>query len=439
MSTRRNLSLSKLSLPILLEMGLRNCTVLIITFMVSVYANHLVPALGAGNEIFDLALIVFTFASQGCSVVLSQVLGAKRHFISSGVVHQSLLLNLIIGLICGFITFFGATILLGCLNIPAQLVPASKIYLQMLAICLLLDAICIILTDIIRVCNYPYYTMMSSFIMDFVTIFATYYALNHSTHSIFGVGCAILLGRVANFISLALVYAFKIRIKFELRKLFRYNKVIMVKLLSVGIFSGGEYLVWGIQYIVAFAFIALLGDVAIGVQTIFFQISMLMMLTSIAISQANSIIVAKLIGARWIDLAYRHTWGALIVCVGASTFIATMVYFAQDYIMDAFKLDSEYRLLMTPLFAISIVLEFVRSFNILLINSLDSAGDMRFPFYMACLSMWGISLPVGYILCFHMGFGLIGIWIGFLADESVRALAHSWRWWSRRWEGKALV
>lgn len=444
MSERKNMSKTKLSLhklavPIFMEMALRNCTVLIITFMVSVYSNHLVPALGAGNEVYELVLIVFSFVTQGCSVVLSQALGARKKEMSSKIVHQSIFLNLCLGLICAAFIYLNANFLLHLLNIPKDLMPPSAVYLRLLSICLAVDAVCMIITIIIRVHNFAYFTTLASLLMDIATVVLSYVFLNHTSYGILGVGCAMLGGRVVNLACLMLAYHFKIKVDFVLKKLICFHKDVVKKLLTVGMFGGGEYLVWGVQYIIAFSFVALLGDTALGVQTIFFQISVMMMLTGIAISQANSIIVGKLIGARKNDLAFKHALRALMVCVGASVGVAVIVFFARFQIMAAFNLNEAYIKLMAPLFAISIVLELARTLNILTINSLLASGDVRFPFYNACIFMLGLSLPLGYYLCFHAGFGLIGIWFGFLADESVRAILHTWRWFSRRWEGKQLV
>ena len=40
---------------------------------------------------------------------------------------------------------------------------------------------------------------------------------------------------------------------------------------------------------------------------------------------------------------------------------------------------------------------------------------------------------------FGVGWGLVGIWLAFAADEWTRGLAMYWRWRSRRWEKKVLV
>lgn len=49
------------------------------------------------------------------------------------------------------------------------------------------------------------------------------------------------------------------------------------------------------------------------------------------------------------------------------------------------------------------------------------------------ISMWGIGLPLAYLFGIHLGFGLAGIWISFIADEWVRGILMYRRWRSRIW------
>lgn len=55
------------------------------------------------------------------------------------------------------------------------------------------------------------------------------------------------------------------------------------------------------------------------------------------------------------------------------------------------------------------------------------------------ISMWGIGLPLAYLFGIHLGFGLAGIWISFIADEWVRGILMYRRWRSRIWIQKGIA
>ncbi|WP_258960099.1 MATE family efflux transporter, partial [Klebsiella pneumoniae] len=74
----------------------------------------------------------------------------------------------------------------------------------------------------------------------------------------------------------------------------------------VGLPSAGENLVWMLHYMVAIAFIGLMGETALAAQTIYFQLSLFIMLFGITISIGNEILVGHLVGAKRFEDAYQR-------------------------------------------------------------------------------------------------------------------------------------
>ncbi|MCV3380856.1 MATE family efflux transporter [Campylobacter sp. IFREMER_LSEM_CL2127] len=435
----KQLSLKHLSMPILLEMFLRYFSLIINTVMVSQYSNFLVGAMGAGNQVADLFIIIFSFLSVGCSVVIAQALGAKDYTLARKAIHQSLFLNALLGFVCGGLILWHGEFLLYLLQIPNELLKDSEIYLHMLGICLFFDAMGIVLAAIIRVYNMAYWVMFTTLLMNVVIFIGNFYVLHFTKLELFGVGLSNILGRLVAFSMLIAILSFKLKIHLKIKEMINLEKVVLKKIFNIGGFAAGEHLIWFIQYTIAFAFVASLGKENLSVQTIYFQISLLIMLVGQAISVANEIIIGKLVGAKYLNVAYKHTWIALYFSVVASAFVALLNYVLQDFTMGVVKLEESLKELMIPLFTLSIFLEISRTFNIVMVNSLRASGDARFPFLSGVVFMLGVSLPVGYVLCFYAGLGILGVWIGFCADEFLRGIVNSYRWKSKKWQGKALV
>ncbi|EAJ6142918.1 MATE family efflux transporter [Campylobacter lari] len=435
----KQLSLKHLSMPILLEMFLRYFSLIINTVMVSQYSNFLVGAMGAGNQVADLFIIIFSFLSVGCSVVIAQALGAKDYTLARKAIHQSLFLNALLGFVCGSLILWHGEFLLYLLQIPNELLKDSVIYLHMLGICLFFDAMGIVLAAIIRVYNMAYWVMFTTLLMNIVIFIGNFYVLHFTKLELFGVGLSNILGRLVAFSMLVAILSFKLKIHLKIKEMISLEKAVLKKIFNIGGFAAGEHLIWFIQYTIAFAFVASLGKENLSVQTIYFQISLLIMLVGQAISVANEIIIGKLVGAKYLNVAYKHTWIALYFSVIASAFVALLNYVLQDFTMGVVKLEESLKELMIPLFTLSIFLEISRTFNIVMVNSLRASGDARFPFLSGVVFMLGVSLPVGYVLCFYTGLGILGVWIGFCADEFLRGIVNSYRWKSKKWQGKALV
>ncbi|WP_096025844.1 MATE family efflux transporter [Campylobacter lanienae] len=435
----KQLSLKALSVPIFFELFLRYLSLIINTLMVAAHSNFLVGAMGAGNQILDIFITIFTFLSIGCSVVITQAIGARDKILARKAIHQSLFLNSILGLFCAVGIVWHGELILELMNVPKELMAQSSIYLYMLGICLFFDAVGIVLASIIRVYNRAYSVMFVTILMDGVTLIGNYYVLNFTQSELFGVGLSTIIGRVVAIIILIfiLIYILKFIPKFS--EFIKLERAVINKIIKIGGWSAGENLLWIVQYTIAFGFVASLGKENLSVQTIYFQISLFIMLIGQAISVANEIIIGKLVGAKKLQIAYKHTWRALYVSVLASFLVAFTSFLAQDETMNALNLNPSLKELMIPLFTLSIFLEVVRTFNIIMVNSLRASGDARFCFFSGVVFMFGVSLPVGYILCFNFGLGILGVWIGFCADEALRGFTNSWRWKSKKWQTKAVV
>ena len=435
----KQLSLKALSVPIFFELFLRYLSLIINTLMVAAYSNFLVGAMGAGNQILDIFITIFTFLSIGCSVVITQAIGARDKILARKAIHQSLFLNSILGLICAAGIVWHGELILELMNVPKELMAQSSIYLYMLGICLFFDAVGIVLASIIRVYNRAYSVMFVTILMDGVTLIGNYYVLNFTQSELFGVGLSTIIGRVVAIIILIfiLIYILKFRPKFS--EFIKLERAVINKIIKIGGWSAGENLLWIVQYTIAFGFVASLGKENLSVQTIYFQSSLFIMLIGQAISVANEIIIGKLVGAKKLQIAYKHTWRALYVSVLASFLVAFASFLAQDETMNALNLNPSLKELMIPLFTLSIFLEVARTFNIIMVNSLRASGDAKFCFFSGVVFMFGVSLPVGYILCFNFGLGILGVWIGFCADEALRGFTNSWRWKSKKWQTKAVV
>ena len=65
---------------------------------------------------------------------------------------------------------------------------------------------------------------------------------------------------------------------------------------------------------------------------------------------------------------------------------------------------------------------------------LRAGHDTVFPSVLSLLSMWGVRIGFGYVLCFPLGLGIEGLWIAMWAEWAVRTAALSIRllrgsWW----------
>lgn len=438
-----NLSMKKLVVPIFLDMFLHFITLIINTYMVTKVSVHLVGAMGAGNQVMDLFMTIFNFLSMGCSVVVAQALGAKQNELASNVIHASITSNTVFGIFSAIIIYVFGYNILNLLNVPNDLINDSFSYLHILGFALLFDGIGMVLAAVLRVYNLATAVMLTSVLMNIITIFGNAIALfgwfDLPNLGLQGVAISTFVGRLIGLFVLLYMLIRVAKVRIYLSGLLVVPFRILKKILSVGLPSAGENLLWMAQYMVAFGFIASMGEATLSVQTIYFQITLLILLCGASISVANEVIVGHLVGASEFNEAYARTFKALWLGISITLVVVLIAYALKYKIMDALNLDDGLRKIMLPLFTLSIVLEAGRTFNIVIVNALRASGDAKFPLTTGLIFMWGLSLPLGYFLGIHLGWGIVGVWIGFCADEWLRGLANTWRWRSKKWQEKRLV
>lgn len=439
----KNLNLKTLALPIYFDLILRFIGVFINTYMVSLVDVDLVGALGAGNEIFTLFITIFSFLGVGCSVVVAQALGARKNSLALRALHLSISFNALIGLISAIVVHYNASFILKLLSIPPKSFEASKEYLEMISLVFFINAISVVLAAIIRVYGRVKSIVVISLCVNIIMLFGNYIALFRpfgiEFYGLKGVGISTAIARIVGAIMLLFVLIKLIKIKIYPSLFFKFQLNLLKKILHVGTFSAGECLIWTIQYLIAFKFIASMGEVSLSVQTIYFQISSFIFFIGGAISMANEIIVGKLVGAKKMELAYSSGFKALKTGVILTIFMSLFIFLIKFQIMKFFNLPLNFQKDMLNLFFLTLILEPCRAFNIIIVNSLRAAGDAKFPFLMAAIFMLNLSLPLGYFLGIYLKIGILGVWLGFLADEFIRSMANTLRWKSKKWQSKALV
>lgn len=435
-------SLFSLSWPIFIDIFLHLATLFINTYMISHVSISMVAATTVGNQFFDIFIPIFNFIGIGCSVVVAQYLGAGNREIARKAIHLSISFNLILGFLCyAFISIFGYNVLI-LMNTPAAILDMSYDYFHILGICLVFEAIAIIMASCLRVYGRSQVAMYVSLIMNIITVIGNIIVLygffGLPKMGLVGVAWSTVIGRIIGVTLLFFLLFYGLRIKVDILLFFTWSKNILKQIFKIGLPSAGENLSWSGQVLVMTGFIGIMGETALASQAIFFQISYFMMLFAIAIGVGNEIIIGHLVGAKKFDDAYKRTFKSLKLGIIVTAIVVISFFLFRKPLVFNITTDMEVVNTILPIFILSIFLEPGRTQNIIMVNALRATGDAKFPFFTAIIFMWGLAIPIGYFLGITMKMGLLGIWIGFACDEWVRGLVNAWRWKSRKWESKRL-
>ena len=88
---------------------------------------------------------------------------------------------------------------------------------------------------------------------------------------------------------------------------------------------------------------------------------------------------------------------------------------------------------------VDIFLEIGRTANIFAGSTLRATGDVIYPFAVGVIFQWSVAVGVSYVIGIPLGYGLVGMWVGFALDENIRGIILVRRWRSGKWRTKGFV
>ncbi|HCO78729.1 MATE family efflux transporter [Bacillus sp. (in: firmicutes)] len=430
-------SLFALTWPIFIEISLYMLMGSADTLMLSQYSDNSVAAVGVSNQLLNLLIVMFSFITTGTTIVIAQLLGASRKQEATQVAYVSLGTNFLISFVISLLMFVLAVPILHMMGLSSELMPDATVFLQIVGLLSFIQALIMTYSAILKSYGFTRDTMYVTIGMNLLNVAGNYLVIfgpfGFPVLGVMGVALSTSFARLIGLTAMILIVRHRIGLQFSFKRMFYIQRTHLKKLLKIGIPSAGEQLSYNGSQMIITLFITFMGTQALAAKVYTQNLMMFIMLFGAAISQGTQILIGRLIGAKEFDSAYRRCMKSLYWAIAISLLSSTALSLSSTHLLTFFTSNSEIIQIASLLLILTIILEPGRSFNMVIINSLRAAGDAKFPVYMAMISMWGIGLPIAYLLGIQLEMGLIGVWISFIVDEWVRGIFMYRRWRSRVW------
>ena len=83
--------------------------------------------------------------------------------------------------------------------------------------------------------------------------------------------------------------------------------------------------------------------------------------------------------------------------------------------------------LAMDLLLVSAIMQMLDGVQRVAMSALYGLQDMRVPMILSAIAFWGIGLTSGYLLCFMVGWGAVGLWVGQYTGVAVGGVIFVWR------------
>ena len=424
----------KLAWPIFLQLLLGISLGYVDTIMLSNYNETAVGAIGNANQILGFLTLAFNIISSATGIIVSQYLGAGKKEKMNMIYTVALSFNLVLSIVISFVVFIFSRNLLEAMQVPAAMLDESDMYMRIVGGTIFTQALINAFNSIFASNGKTVFGMIIGLGMNIINICGNALLL-YGPLQVLGLGASGAAvstcgSRVIAVIASVIYFYTVIKGKFSLKYLrpFPYD-----------VPTAGENISYDCSQLFLQAFINTMGIVAINAKIYANMLSMFTYMIALAAANATQIIVGHSVGAHDYDFAYRRVLKTLRFGMIISISVAIVNWLISPFTLGLFTGDKAVIALGSSVMFIAIILEFGRTTNLVIINSMKAAGDVKFPTALAIFSMWLLSVGLGWLLGIYFGMGLTGIWIAMAADEIFRGVVVFIRWIKGGWRGKRVV
>ena len=435
--------LKVLSVPVFIEIALVMLLGAVDTVMLSRYSDNSVAAVGLDNQLISLVFLVYQFFSMGAAILCAQYIGAGLRKRLVQVVGMALVVNLMLGLTVSALLFLYAEQLLRLMGLRPELMNDGLIYLRLTGALSFFQALSLTFSASLRSADKVVYPMMVTGIVNVLNIIGNYALIfGHWGFPQMGVEGAAISTATCRAVSMVLLAAIHFRVhipRFPLSYFHPMPWQELRNLMKIGIPAMSENISYSLSQVAITYFINKISNEALATRTYCYNMIMFVYLFCVSITQGGDILVGHLVGQQRHQAAfvlgnYFFRWAMIITLTGSALLAIT-----GRSILSAFTDNQEIISMGIWILIIDWFLEIGRTSNIFAGSTLRATGDTIYPFVIGVIFQWSIAVGLSYVIGIPLGYGLVGMWVGFAIDENIRGIILMRRWRSGKWRTKGFV
>lgn len=164
---------------------------------------------------------------------------------------------------------------------------------------------------------------------------------------------------------------------------------------------------------IAAMLIAKLGPVPLASHQVALNTVSFSYMVPLGIGSAAAVRVGQALGRKDPHGASRAGWTAIALGAVFMLCMALIFWLVPSYIVRMYTPDPAVIAVASGLLFVGAFFQLFDGIQVVATGALRGAGDTRSPMLCHFIYYWAIGLPVGTYLCFHLGWGARGFWVGF--------------------------
>jgi MATE family multidrug resistance protein len=132
----------------------------------------------------------------------------------------------------------------------------------------------------------------------------------------------------------------------------------------------------------------------------------------LGLGSAGAVRVGHAVGAGDRPRASAAGWTAILLGVGFTALAAIVFILVPRQLIGLFSKDADVLSVGSSLLFLAAVFQLFDGIQGVITGTLRGIGDTRTPMVVNLVAHWVLGLPTSYLLCFVLGWGVYGLWIG---------------------------
>jgi MATE family multidrug resistance protein len=205
----------------------------------------------------------------------------------------------------------------------------------------------------------------------------------------------------------------------------------LLRLLDLGLPAGLQILIEGGLFGVIAVLAARLDEVSLAAHGIAVNVVATTYMVPLGIGSAAAVRVGQAVGRKDRQGVATSGWTALLLGTLFMGAAGLALWTAPGWILRVFTADAAVIASGAALLRIAALFELFDGFQTVATGALRGLGDTRSPMLAHLAGYWVIGLPVCYVLCFRLRWGVAGIWVGLTTALILIGVALVWVWRQR--------
>ncbi|MCL2610226.1 MAG: MATE family efflux transporter [Defluviitaleaceae bacterium] len=431
---KRTKELLSLTFPIMVEQSFIMLMGVINTAMVAVLGAHELSAAGHINNSAHIPIALLAATATGGTILVAQATGAKDTSRAKRCAGQSISLAFALSI---FLTVFlqifqGSVVNILFPGADSETVQAAYEYFFYINWSMPFLAIGQTIFGVLRGAGDVKSPMVIVVIMNIINV-----ALSFTLIPILGIsgaGIAMLGSRFIGFL-LGGIFVLSKKSKIRLNELGIYlpTRSTQKDIFTLGIPTGIENFLFNVGRTLTQVMVVALGTAAMAANVAILNVMNLILIPGLAYSAALMVMVGQRVGKKEVDDIKKTTFFTTKACAISMGILCLAFIPLRGLMANMFHLDYYARVYFNEIYWILILMSpFFWAPSFVIPSALRAVKDVKFSMTISVTTMWIFRVALSYVLIF-LGFGVLGVWIGFFGDWIVRSFIFYVRMNREKW------